>query len=175
MSGLVALDLASNVGIARFRARGQVPTFDTLRLEGLDLSYKIGQLLARLFDEYDSEPFEGLAWERPILTPKDTVDLIELLYGLVGACYAFVGLMRRREGIHLKWTEVSTDDVKRALCHDLFVFDERLNKRRKVDKNDMLHAARTMMGWRVRTDHEADAGGVGMTAFDRFWPRPVAA
>ena len=174
MPGLVALDLASNVGVARFRARGQVPTFDTIRLEGPDLTYKHGQLLSWLFDEYDREPFDGLAWERPLLASTDTVDLLELLYGLVGACTSFVGTMRRREGIHLKWTEVAVDDVKRALCHDLFVFDERLNKRRKVDKNDMLHAARITMGWRVRTDHEADAGGVGMTAFDRFWPRVPA-
>lgn len=174
MSGLVALDLASNVGVARFRARGQVPTFDTLRLEGPDLTFMIGQFLAWLFDEYDREPFAGLAWERPLLTPTDTVDLLELLYGLVGACYAFIGMMRQR-GIYLKWCEVSTDDVKRALCQDLFVFDPKKNKRRKVDKHDMLHAARTTMGWRVRTDHEADAGGVGLTAFDRFWPKARAA
>lgn len=175
MSGLVALDLASNVGIARFRARGQVPTFDTMRLSGPDLTFKLGQLQARLFDEYDQEPFDGLAWERPILTPSDTVDLIELLYGGIGACYAFVGMMRRREGIHLKWCEVTTDDVKRALCCDLYVFDPKKNKRRKVGKEDMLHAARTTMNWRVRTDHEADAGGVGLTAFDRFWPKARAA
>jgi len=173
MSRLLSLDLATNVGAARFRGRGQVPTFDTIRLEGPDLTYKIGQFQAWLYSEYEREPFDGLAWEKPLLANTDTIDLLDLLLGLPAICKGFVGCMRQ-DGIHLLWTEVSTDDVKRALCHDLFVFDEKKNKRRKVDKIDMLHAARITMGWRVRTDHEADAGGVGMTAFDRFWPRVPA-
>lgn len=173
MSRLLALDLSTNVGWTRM-VRGQVPTFGTLKLTGPDLTFKCGQLLAWLFEEYDREPFDAIAWEGSIKTPTDTVDLLELLIGLAGVCYAFVGMMRQREGITLKWCKVSIDDAKAALCGAPTKIDPRTNKRRKVDKADMMHAARTTMGWRVITDHEADAGGVGLVAYTRLYPKVTA-
>ncbi len=172
MSRLLSLDIATNVGHARFRGRGIVPTFGTLKLEGPDLTWKCGQLLEFLYDEYDREPFDGLCWERPILTPSDTVNLLELLFGLVGVVFAFIGDMRRREIVNLAWCEVSVDDAKRALCGKLH--KDVGGKRKKVDKADMLHAARTTMNWRVVTDHEADAGAVGLVGYTRLWPKRTA-
>lgn len=166
MSRLLALDIATNVGHARM-VRGQVPTFGTLRLEGPDLTWKCGQLLEFLYDEYDRAPFDGIAFERPILTPTDTVKLLELLYGLIGVVFAFIGDMRQREVVNLAWCEVSVDDAKVALCGKLY----KTGTRKKVDKADMIHAARTTMGWRVVTDHEADAGACGIVAFSRLWPK----
>lgn len=157
---LLALDLSGNVGVARMM-RGSVPTFDTIKLEGPDLTFKIGQLLVFLFEEYDRDPFDGLAFEGAIKTDTDTVELLELLIGLCGACYAFIGLMRRREGIHLAWCKVSIEDAKRALTG-----------KARATKDEMVHAARRTMGWTVRTDHEADAGAVGLVGYQRLWPRP---
>ena len=173
MSKLLALDIATNVGSARL-VRGQVPTFETLKLDGPDLTFKCGKLQAWLFAEYEREPFDGIAWERPILTPKDTVDLLELLYGLVGIVYGFIGSLRQ-DGIHLVWCEVSIDDVKRAVCGGPTKVDPATGNRRKIDKDDMLAAARRGMGWRVVTHHEADAGGVGLVAYERLWPKRIAA
>jgi hypothetical protein len=162
MPNLLALDLSTHVGHARFRARGQVPTFGTLRLEGADLTYKIGQLRVWLHEEYDREPFEALAWERPLLTPKDTVDLLELLYGLASECAGFVGWMRKVELVHLLYAKVTVPEVKFALL------GKGVGK-----KDEILHAARAVFNWPVTTDHEADAGGVGLVAYRRFWPKVV--
>jgi hypothetical protein len=161
MPKLLALDLSTNVGIARLE-RGVVPTFETLRLEGPDLTFKIGALRAWLYAEYDRAPFDGIAWEKPLIAPTDTVLLLELLYGLVGECYGFVGFLRSVEHIHLRWCEVSVPDVKKAVAG-----------KAKASKEEMLYAARRKFNWRVTDDHQADAGGVGIVAFDRLWPKVV--
>ncbi len=168
MTRLKTLDLSTNVGHGYFAGRGIVPTFGTLKLEGPDLTFKCGQLLGFLYDEYDRQPFDGLAWERPLLVPTDTVDKLELLYGLVGICYAFIGDVRSR-GIHLKWCEVTVDDAKLELCGTLTKVVD--GKRRKMDKDDMLYHARRTMGWRVTDHHQSDAGAVGLCAYSRLWPK----
>ena len=171
MSKLLALDLSGTVGAARLE-RGHVPTFQTLKLEGPDLTFKIGRFQAWLFDEYDRDPFDGMAWEGSIKTDTDTVALLELLMGLAGACYAFVGLMREREGIHLAWCKVSVDDAKAELCGAATKVVD--GKRKKMDKDDMLYHARRTMNWPVTTHHEADAGAVGLVAYSRLWPKRAA-
>lgn len=162
MYRLLSLDLSGNVGHARLE-RGVVPRFDTLVLEGPDLTFKCGQLLRFLYDEYEREPFDALAWERPLITPTDTVDLLELLYGLVGVCYAFIGMMREK-GITIAWHEVDVPTAKKALTG-----------KAKATKDEMLFAARRTAGWDVRTHHEADAGAVGVVADAAIWPKARAA
>lgn len=159
---LMALDLSSSVGHARLK-RGTRPRFGTLVLEGPDLSFKLGQLLVWLEGQYAVEPFDALAWERPLLTKTDTVDLLELLYGCAGICYAFIGLMRER-GVTLAWCEVSVEDAKRALTG-----------KPRAGKDEMLYAARRTVNWQVHSHHEADAGAVGVVADARLWPARVAA
>lgn len=159
MTRLLALDLSSNVGVARFGERGTVPTFDTIRLQGPDLTYKIGQFQAWLYEEYEKLPFLGIAFERPILTPTDTVELLNLLYGLVGIVHGFIGCMRK-DGVHLLWAEVTVPEVKIALTGS-----------GKAKKDEILHAARTVFNWPVTDDHQADSGGVGLVAYRRFWPK----
>lgn len=171
MSRLLSLDLSTNVGHARLQ-RGRVPVFGTLLLEGPDLTFKLGQFLCFLYDEYDREPFDGIAWERPLLVPTDTVDKLELLYGLVGVVYAFIGDMRASGVVNLAWTEVTVDDAKLELCGALTKVVG--NKRRKMDKDDMLYHARRTMNWRVVTHHEADAGAVGLVGYERLWPKRAA-
>lgn len=162
MYRLLSLDLSTSVGHGRLQ-RGTQPRFGTLLLEGPDLTFKCGQLLLWLDDQYAVEPFDALAWERPLITPTDTVDLLELLYGLVGVCYAFVGLLRSR-GISIAWDEVDVPTAKKALTG-----------KAKATKDEMLYAARRTAGWDVRTHHEADAGAVGVVADARIWPKRVAA
>ena len=158
MTKLLALDLSTSVGCGWFGERGSRPRFDTLRLEGADLSRKLGQFLVWLEDQFAVDPFEALAWERPILTPKDTVDLLELLYGLAGVCYAFVGKHK------LPWREVAVPTAKLALTG-----------KSKADKDEMLYAARRTLNLEVHNHHEADAAAVGGVAYEQLWPKARAA
>lgn len=157
MSLLGFLDLSTNVGHALV-TRGQRPRFGTLVLEGPDLSWKLGQFRLWLDDWYAVHRFDALGWERPLLMPTDTVDLLELLYGLVGVTRSLAGVHR------LPNIEVSVTDAKMALTGN-----------GRATKEDMLHAARRGMGWRVDTHHEADAGAGGVVAYERLWPKARAA
>lgn len=157
MGRLGFLDLSGTVGHALLQ-RGERPRFGTVVLEGPDLAWKLGQFSTWLDDWHAVEQFDAIGWERPLLTPTDTVDLLELLYGLVGICYAFAG--RRK----MRWQEVSVTDAKIAITGN-----------GKAAKDDMLHAARRSMGWRVSTHHEADAGAGGVVAYERIWPKARAA
>lgn len=158
MSGLLGfLDLSTNVGHALVR-RGERPRFGTLVLEGPDLSWKLGQFRLWLDDWYAVHKFDAIGWERPLLMPTDTPDLLELLYGLVGIAYSLAGVHK------LPWREVSVTDAKIALTG-----------KGKATKEEMLYAARRTMNWRVDTHHEADAGAGGVVAYERLWPKARAA
>lgn len=154
---LLALDLATNVGHAHL-VRGSVPRFGTLRLAG-DVATKLGQFGNWLDDQYMVDRFDALAWERPLITPKDTVDLLELLYGLVGICYRFVG----HRSHPMPHREIDVPTVKATLTG---------NSRAK--KPEVIAAAMKTMNWKVATDHEADAGGVGICAYEQLWPKVAA-
>jgi len=146
-----------------------MPLFGTLELEeaGSDRAARLAMFLTWVENAHQVHRFDAIAWERPIITPKDKVDKLEVLYGLVGIAYGLAGKFR------LRWEEVTIEDAKYALCGAVTkVVDDR---RRKMDKDDMLTAARRQMGWRVVTDHEADAGAVGLVAYDRIWPKARAA
>lgn len=161
MAKLLALDLSTNVGWAAFTERGERPSFGTVVLTGGDLSYKLGQFDVWLEDRFSVDPFEALAWERPLLMPSDTVDLLQLLYGLVGICFAFVGRRRQLDKIFMPWREIDVPTAKLALTGNA-----------KANKDEMLYAARRGLNWEVRTHHEADAGAVGGVAYEQIWPKP---
>jgi hypothetical protein len=150
---LLALDLSSNVGWAMFRS-GRPPRFGTLEYGGQGKARIIGKFGDWLSDMHSVEPWQGLAWERPLLTPKDTVDKLEILYGLVGVAYAFAG-SRRHPMPHL---EVDVPTVKK-----------RLTGKARAEKPEVIEAC-WKLGWKVGTDHEADACGVGLCAYRRMWP-----
>lgn len=156
MSKLLALDLSTNVGWALFGERGTVPSFGTLRLSG-DLNGKLGR-----FDVWletggaDMKP-DAIAWERPLIVRTDTVDKLELLYGLVGIAHAAAYRMK------LPHTEVTVQEAKLALTG-----------KGLAKKHEMVAAAMNDMNWKVATEHEADAGAVGLVAYDRIWPRRAA-
>ena len=158
MSKLLALDLSLNVGHA-ILVRGAAPLFGTLHLEeaGPDRAARLGMFLTWLDDVHAVHRFDAVAWERPIITPKDKVDKLEILYGLVGIAYAWAGQHR------LPWREITIQEVKHALTGSS-----------KADKEQMLYHARRTMNWRVTTDHEADAGAVGLVAYSRLWPKRAA-
>jgi Holliday junction resolvasome RuvABC endonuclease subunit len=157
MNRLLALDLSTSVGWSRPQPPGR-PRFGTVVLEGPDLAWKLGLLLRWLDDQYMVDPFDAIAWERPLLTPTDTVDLLELLYGCAGVCYAFAGKHK------LPWREVSVEDVKKGLTG-----------KPRAKKEEMLYAARRTLNWPVNNHHEADAGAVGVIAYARLWPKVRAA
>jgi Holliday junction resolvasome RuvABC endonuclease subunit len=133
--------------------RYRPPTFGTVPFKG-DRATKLGRFSDWLDTTLDSLQPDALAWERPILMPSDTVDLIELLYGMVGIAYA--ARWKRR----LPFLEVPIHDAKRALTGS-----------GRADKDQMITAAMSTMHWSVATHHEADAGAVGMIAYDNLFPR----
>lgn len=156
MSKLLAMDLSGDVGHA-VMVRGRPPLLGTLRLVG-DRAKQHGKFLEWIEDMHTVHCFDAVAWERPIITPHDKVDKLELLYGLVGVSYAFAGKHR------LPWQEVGIAEAKFALTG-----------KSKADKNEMLAAAMNSLNWKVATHHEADAGAVGLVAYERLWPKARAA
>lgn len=161
MAKLLALDLSTHVGAAWFGERGVRPDFDSVKLEGSDLCFKLGQFQVWLEDQFAVDRFEALAWERPLITPTDTVDLLELLYGLVGTCRAFVGKQWLVHHNHIPWREVDVPTAKLALTG-----------KAKATKDEMLYAARRTLNWPAQNHHEADAGAVGVVAYEMLWPKP---
>jgi Holliday junction resolvasome RuvABC endonuclease subunit len=155
MSKLLALDLATNVGHA-VMVRGRPPLLGTLKLEqeGNDLARRLGRFTIWLDEMHAVHSFDAVAWERPIITPKDKVDKLEILYGLVGIAYGFAGMHG------LPWREITIHEVKFALT----------GRSTGVEKVHMIAAA-MKLGWKVATDHEADAGAVGLVAYERLWPK----
>lgn len=156
MPKLLALDLSGNVGHAVVE-RGRVPMFGTLRLRG-DRARQLGQFLEWLENMQGVHRFDGIAWERPLIAPGDQVDTLELLYGLVGIAYAVAGKYE------LPWRECDVKQVKITLTG-----------RANAKKPEMVAAAMTDWNWKVADDHQADAGAVGVWAFDQIWPKQKAA
>lgn len=158
MSDLLALDLSGWVGFARIRQRGKKPTFGSFELEGQDLTWKLGHFGDWLDDMYAVDPFTALAWEKPLLMPTDTIELVELLTGLSGCCRRFAGARTRR----LPWFQVTVQEVKKQMTG-----------RSNAKKPEVVAAARKVGFW-VKNDHEADAIGVGVFAYDRLFPKQGA-
>jgi hypothetical protein len=150
---LLALDLSSNIGWALFTPGGP-PRFGTLPYEGLGKPRICGQFGDWLDDFYSVMPWQGLAWEAPFLKPGDKVAKIKILIGLVGIAFEFVG---SRHHLMPHW-EVQPKEVKK-----------RMTGRQDADKVDVIKACWSL-GWKVATDHEADACGVGLIAYRRIWP-----
>jgi Holliday junction resolvasome RuvABC endonuclease subunit len=145
---LLSLDLNTNVGHARL-IRGQPPLLNTLILRG-SVHQKLGEFDRWLNAQFD---FDAMAWERPLIMPTDTVQLLELLYGLVGLCHAYAYRSQ------LRWVEVTVQEAKLALTGYA-----------DATKDEMLIAARDVMDWNPANDHEADAGAVGLVAYEQLWP-----
>ena len=164
MSKLLALDLSSNIGWAMFDPTAEQDKrvrFGTLSYAGQGPTRICGQFGDWLDDMFSVDRWDGMAWEGSWLNYKggDTVHKLEILIGLVGVCYRFVG-SRHHLMPHLK---VDSQEVKK-----------RMTGRRDADKADVIKAC-WETGWKVKTDHEADACGVGLVAYRRIWPARVAA
>jgi Holliday junction resolvasome RuvABC endonuclease subunit len=153
MSKLLALDLSSNVGWAMF-SPGAPPRFGTLAYEGQGKVRICGQFGDWLDDLYAVDPWQAMAWEAPFLKPGDKVDKIKILIGLVGVCFAFVGSQHHA----MPHIEVQPKSVKK-----------RMTGRQDADKADVIKACWSL-GWKVGSDHEADAAGVGLVAYREIWP-----
>jgi len=162
---LLALDLSTNVGWAVME-RGRTPEFGTERLPGPDAGIGViarqGRRYACLLDWLSTmrsrHGFEALAWERPILPHypgqlATTLETMALLWGLA----AMAQLFAWRGG--LRGIACPVDQAKIALTGSRF-----------AKKADMVRAAWTVMDWPVANDHEADAGAVGLWAYEQLYP-----
>lgn len=159
MSGkLLSLDLSSNVGFAVFES-GRPPRFGTLGWGGLGHAKVCANFLDWLPDYYSLERWDAMAWEAPFLAPHDKVDKIKILIGLVGIAFGFAGSRHHP----MPYAEVQPKELKK-----------RMTGRQDADKADVIDACWSL-GWKVGTDHEADACGVGLVAYRRIWPLSAAA
>lgn len=136
--------------------RGRPPLLGTLKLSG-DLARKCSALLCWIEEAHQVHHFDGVAWERPIITPRDKVDKLEILYGMVGVAAAFAGNFK------LPWQEVTIQEAKFALTG-----------KSNAQKVEMIAGAMEL-GWKPATEHEADAGAVALVGYARFWPKKEAA
>lgn len=153
---LLALDLSTNVGWA-IMVRGSPPVLGTLNLGEGSLADRMGRYLLWLDRMHDDHKFDAIAWERPILLRTDTVDKLEILFGLVGVTAGVAGMY------HLPNREVTVQEVKQTLTGNPF-----------ATKEEMLRAAMMDLKWRCVTHHEADAGAVGIFAMNSLNPKEQA-
>jgi len=155
MSTLLALDLSGATGWSLFSA-GKPPRFGTINSKGEGHAAICGKFYDWLHDFYSVSPWDAMAWEAPFLAPHDKVDKIKILIGLVGVCLGFANSQRHP----MRYVEIPPKEVKK-----------RMTGRSDADKADVI-AACWSLGWKVGTDHEADACSVGLIAYRRIWPRP---
>lgn len=168
MSVLLALDLSSNIGWARFdltKPPERRVTFGTLpfgKIEGEigteHIARMCGQFTNWIDDLYSVDPFDAIAWEEPFHVRHDKVGKLKILIGLVGICFGFAGSRHHP----MPYREVPPKAVKK-----------RMTGRQDADKAEVIDACWSV-GWKVKTDHEADACGVGLVAYRQIWPLPAA-
>lgn len=149
---LLALDLSSTVGWCLMR-RHEVPKFGTLPLTGSIIT-RIGSYHQWLATMLDTVQPDGIAWEDLIKRPSDTVDKLKILYGLFGVT---AGMAVARK---LPCYQVLITSAKKALTGNSY-----------ADKDLMVHGAMSHMKWQVEDHHQADAGAVGLVAYDNLWQK----
>lgn len=165
MPKLLALDLSSNVGWALLE-RGGPPTFGTVKLPpafGGDQGGRFARLDGWLKDMRAMHAFDAVAYERPILPRKSgdlatTMETLTLLWGLCTVAQLFA----HNHG--LRCIACPVEQAKITLTGS-----------KLAKKDDMVRAAMTDLNWKVADDHQADAGAVGLWAYEQLWPKPRAA
>lgn len=161
---LLSLDLSSEVGWALFTGKGP-PTFGTERFNKYrDLSYRAAAFQQWLDDHYLRHHWDAISWERPVLMNTDTPDSVAVLYGMPFIALAFAGKHKMR------WETVTVQEVKQAVCGELWKDNGVDGRRKMMDKDDMVRCAREIWDWPVNTHHEADAIGVGLIAYEAIFP-----
>jgi len=165
MPKLLALDLSSNVGWSLLE-RGVYPTFGTERLPpalGDDQGARFEHLYEFLHGMHMDHRYEALAYERPILPRKsgDLATTMETLTLLWGLCTIVQFFAHQND---MRCIPCPVDQAKITLTGSKF-----------AKKDDMVAAAMKTMNWKVSDDHQADAGAVGVWAYERLWPKPKVA
>lgn len=164
---LLALDLGKQVGWCLME-RHHTPRFGTFDLEVVNgLHGRLGRFSDWLDTMWANEKPDGIAWEGALLMPWDRIEELLLLYGLNGLSHQCAW---RHD---LPWRVVPVPDVKTALLGESRApKDNTITKAqaRAKTKARVIAAARKM-DWDVRSDHEAEAGGVGLCAYSLIWPK----
>lgn len=162
-SRLLSLDLSNSVGWALLE-RGVRPRFGTLKLPPeTDHGRRFIMLRDWLSEARSVMGFDAIAYEQPILPRKSgdlatTMNTLEFLWGLAAMVKAFAS----ERGMRCE--AVGVQEAKIALTN-----------RQHATKEEMVVAAMRVMNWAVSNDHEADAGAVGLVAYERLWPKARAA
>jgi len=159
---LLSLDLSGDIGWATFditRPKHDRVHFGTLPWRGQGHAAIAGKFMDWLHDFYSLERWDAMAWEEPWLQPGDTVDKMKILIGLPIIACGFANSERHK----MPFTTVTPKEVKK-----------RMTGRQDAKKPDVIKGCWDC-GWKVGTDHEADACGVALVAYRRIWPAKAAA
>lgn len=165
MPKLLSLDISESVGWALLEP-SRPPRFDTKKLpplmEGV-YGHQADALFTWLSELVSVLQPDAVAAEAPLVPNKfngvDTTTHTVLF--LSGSVYVAELVAHRAR---LPFLRVHHEDAKIAL----------LGTGRNVKKIQMIGACHDQ-GWKVVTEHEADAIGVGLHAFEQFWPDVRAA
>ncbi len=145
---IVALDIATDTGVACWMAGTATPIFSTLRLPSDP--YEVGRPMAKLRQQLDDlhamDAITHLFFEASILPGATNINTVRKLCALAGLAELFA------HDHKIKCREV---EQQRWRKH----FIGKGNGPSKELKRLAVEACH-LRGWRVRTDHEADALGV---------------
>lgn len=144
----LALDLATQTGVASWSPGNATPSFWTIRLPGEagELGSPLERLRRNLADIHALDPITHLFYEAAILPGKTNIQTVLKLCAIAGMA---------------EWFAYRIDAVCRQVDqqswrkHFLGVG----NGKGPVLKSMAIKAAK-MRGWNVQNDHEADAAGV---------------
>ncbi|MCF8534092.1 MAG: hypothetical protein K9G48_13880 [Reyranella sp.] len=160
MSKLLALDMSGFVGHA-FMVPGRKPITDTWKAppeEAGRYGARATKLRSHLVDLIATFGPDAMAAEAPLIPNSykhmdTTTDTVLFLSGIV-----FIAEQVADE-YGLRFLRVHHDDAKMAL----------LGRSNGVKKIEMVGKC-LGEGWKVASEHEADAIGVGLHAFEVLWP-----
>lgn len=154
MPRLLALDLSTMTGFAVME-RGRAPHFGTWRAPPEtvgEYGRRYSALRQWLVEMHQVHQLDGIAFEAPIMKPTDDMHMLRVLIGFAVIVEEVAGSLK------LECVEVPVPTVKKALTGDAYA------------KKDKMIAAACRRGWAVADDHQADAGAVGLVAFQTLWP-----
>lgn len=146
MPGILALDLATNIGWAALRLRDDPPWYGSHKLPstGADVGRFLDEYEAWLVPQIKSQMPAVIVYEAPVLPPKTQIITLRKLYSLAG----FTELVARRHGVECREAHMQSAR-KVVLGHG------RPGKGKELKQNIMAYCR--LRGWNPRNDDEADA------------------
>lgn len=156
MPTVLAFDLAGRTGYAFLAGAQGIPRTGILKLyEHATKQRRFAELRAFCMDSYAVEPFDGLAYETPILVAdRDKAETLRQLMGYAAVIEEVAGTLAKQRGLReFPIFPVEISEAKRAMTRNSY-----------AKKHEMMLAAQRLK-WNCTYDDEADAGAVACVAY----------